>query len=167
MDHTGIVLNDDYTPAYEINADLEKMFGSAYTTSLYSINQNIKLAYNAMSHKDAQSSFISMGYRAEEAGQYTIALENPEDLLEYENVLLHDNLTNTTTNLLYATYTFDTERTQEDGRFTIQFIGRHNTATDIANIYSTNTSTTKIIKDNQLYIIRDGQTYNAAGILVK
>ena len=89
-----------------------------------------------MSHKDAQSSFISMGYRAEEAGQYTIALENPEDLLEYENVLLHDNLTNTTTNLLYATYTFDTERTQDDGRFTIQFIGRHNTATDIANIYS-------------------------------
>ena len=167
MDHTGIVLNEDYTTAYEINADLEKMFGSAYTTSLYSINQNIKLAYNAMSHKDAQSSFISMGYRAEEAGQYTIALENPEDLLEYENVLLHDNLTNTTTNLLYTTYTFDTERTQDDGRFTIQFIGRHNTATDIANIYSTNTSTTKIIKDNQLYIIRDGQTYNAAGILVE
>ena len=167
MDHTGIVLNDDYTPAYEINADLEKMFGSAYTTSLYSINQNIKLAYNAMSHKDAQSSFISMGYRAEEAGQYTIALENPEDLLEYENVLLHDNLTNITTNLLYTDYTFDTERTQDDSRFTIQFIGRHNTATDIANIYSTNTSTTKIIKDNQLYIIRDGQTYNAAGILVE
>lgn len=167
MDHTGIVLNNDYTTAYEINADLEKMFGSAYTTSLYSINQNIKLAYNAMSHKDAQSSFISMGYRAEEAGQYTIALENPEDLLEYENVLLHDNLTNTTTNLLYTTYTFDTERTQDDGRFTIQFIGRHNTATDIANIYSTNASTTKIIKDNQLYIIRDGQTYNAAGILVE
>lgn len=167
MDHTGIVLNNDYTTAYEINADLEKMFGSAYTTSLYSVNQNLKLAYNAMSHKDAQSSFISMGYRAEKAGQYTIALENPEDLLEYENVLLHDNLTNTTTNLLYTTYTFDTERTQDDGRFTIQFIGRHNTATDIANIYSTNASTSKIIKDNQLYIIRDGQTYNAAGILVE
>lgn len=167
MDHTGIVLNNDYTTAYEINADLEKMFGSAYTTSLYSVNQNLKLAYNAMSHKDAQSSLISMGYRAEEAGQYTIALENPEDLLEYENVLLHDNLTDITTNLLYTDYTFDTERTQDDGRFTIQFIGRNNTATDIANIYSTNTSTTKIIKDNQLYIIRDGQTYNAAGILVE
>ena len=94
-------------------------------------------------------------------------MENPEDLLEYENVLLHDNLTDITTNLLYTDYTFDTERTQDDGRFTIQFIGRNNTATDIANIYSTNTSTTKIIKDNQLYIIRDGQTYNAAGILVE
>jgi hypothetical protein len=40
-DHTGLVINDRYTTAYEIGGDLEKMFGSANRTALYTLSNNI------------------------------------------------------------------------------------------------------------------------------
>ena len=166
LDHTSIILNEQHTPAYEINADLEKMFGSAYTTSLYSISQDYRLAFNALSFTDAQSP-IPFGFRAAEAGNYTIVLTNPEDMAGMESVLLYDNHTHQTTNLLYFDYTFHTERTQDDTRFTIQFISRNNTTTNIEDLHIYPTSTTKFIHNNQLYITREGKIYNTAGIQIK
>ena len=166
LDHTSIILNEQHTPAYEINADLEKMFGSAYTTSLYSISQDYRLAFNALSFTDAQSP-IPFGFRAAEARDYTIVLTNPEDMAGMESVLLYDNHTHQTTNLLYFDYTFHTERTQDDTRFTIQFISRNNTTTDIEDLHIYPTSTTKFIHNNQLYITREGKIYNAVGEQVK
>lgn len=166
LDHTSIILNEQHTPAYEINADLEKMFGSAYTTSLYSISQDYRLAFNALSFTDAQTP-IPFGFRAAEAGNYTIVLTNPEDMAGMESVLLYDNHTHQTTNLLYFDYTFHTERTQDDTRFTIQFISRNNTTTDIEDLHIYPTSTTKFIHNNQLYITREGKIYNAVGEQVK
>ncbi len=165
-DHTSIILNNQYTPAYEINADLEKMFGSAYTTSLYSISQDYRLAFNALSFTDAQTP-IPFGFRAAEAGNYTIVLTNPEDMAGMESVLLYDNHTQQTTNLLYFDYTFHTERTQDDTRFTIQFISRNNTTTNIEDLHVYPTSTTKFIHNNQLYITREGKIYNATGTQIK
>ena len=166
LDHTSIILNEQHTPAYEINADLEKMFGSAYTTSLYSISQDYRLAFNALSFTDAQTP-IPFGFRAAEAGNYTIVLTNPEDMVGMESVLLYDNHTHQTTNLLYFDYTFHTERTQDDTRFTIQFISRNNTTTNIEDLRIYPTSTTKFIYNNQLYITREGKIYNAVGEQVK
>lgn len=166
LDHTSIILNEQHTPAYEINADLEKMFGSAYTTSLYSISQDYRLAFNALSFTDAQTP-IPFGFRAAEAGNYTIVLTNPEDMAGMESVLLYDNHTHQTTNLLYFDYTFHTERTQDDTRFTIQFISRNNTTTNIEDLHVYPTSTTKFIYNNQLYITREGKIYNAVGEQVK
>jgi hypothetical protein len=166
LDHTSIILNEQHTPAYEINADLEKMFGSAYTTSLYSISQDCRLAFNALSFTDAQTP-IPFGFRAAEAGNYTIVLTNPEDMAGMESVLLYDNHTHQTTNLLYFDYTFHTERTQDDTRFTIQFISRNNTTTDIEDLHIYPTSTTKFIHNNQLYITREGKIYTATGTQIK
>ena len=166
LDHTSIILNEQHTPAYEINADLEKMFGSAYTTSLYSISQDYRLAFNALSFTDAQSP-IPFGFRAAEARDYTIVLTNPEDMAGMESVLLYDNHTHQTTNLLYFDYTFHTERTQDDTRFTIQFISRNNTTTNIEDLRIYPTSTTKFIHNNQLYITREGKIYNATGTQIK
>ena len=166
LDHTSIILNEQHTPAYEINADLEKMFGYAYTTSLYSISQDYRLAFNALSFTDAQSP-IPFGFRAAEAGNYTIVLTNPEDMAGMESVLLYDNHTHQTTNLLYFDYTFHTERTQDDTRFTIQFISRNNTTTNIEDLHVYPTSTTKFIHNNQLYITREGKIYNATGTQIK
>lgn len=165
-DQTSIILSDSYSPAYEINADLEKMFGSAYTTAIYTCSQNTRLAFNALSWQNATSP-IPLGYRAAEVGEYTIALDNIDDLGDIANVNLHDAYTNQTINLLYFDYTFTSEVTQDDSRFTIQITSKNNTTTDIDSLIVPTTTTTKIIHNNQLYIIRDGQKYNAIGQAIK
>ena len=161
-DHTTILINDTYTPAYEINADLEKMFGSAYTTALYTLSQEHRLAYNALSPQDALTP-IPLGFRAAQEGEYTITLDNPNDLDDIESINLFDAHTNQTINLLHFDYTFTTTRTQDDARFTVNFVSRSNTATDITDIPSPTTSTTKFIHNNQLYILKHGNIYNAQG----
>ena len=165
-DQTSIILGDSYSPAYEINADLEKMFGSAYTTAIYTCSQNTRLAFNALSWQNATSP-IPLGYRAAEVGEYTIALDNIDDLGDIASVNLHDAYTNQTINLLYFDYTFTSEVTQDDSRFTIQITSKNNTTTDIDSLIVPTTTTTKIIHNNQLYIIRDGQKYNAIGQAIK
>lgn len=165
-DQTSIILGDSYSPAYEINADLEKMFGSAYTTAIYTCSQNTRLAFNALSWQNATSP-IPLGYRAAEVGEYTIALDNIDDLGDIASVNLHDAYTNQTINLLYFDYTFTSEVTQDDSRFTIQITSKNNTTTDIDSLIIPTTTTTKIIHNNQLYIIHDGQKYNAIGQAIK
>lgn len=166
QDQTGIILDNSCTPAYEINADLEKMFGSAFTTSIYTLCQDKRLAFNAMSFENAQSSPIPLGYRAAEAGEYTINLDIIEDASTYENlyegIVLYDSATESHTNLLYADYTFTTDKIQDDTRFSIQFIPRNNAPTHIENIPHYQT-TQKIMLNNQLYIIHNGQIYNIIG----
>ena len=165
-DQTSIILGDSYSPVYEINADLEKMFGSAYTTAIYTCSQNTRLAFNALSWQNATSP-IPLGYRAAEVGEYTIALDNIDDLGDIASVNLHDAYTNQTINLLYFDYTFTSEVTQDDSRFTIQITSKNNTTTDIDSLIVPTTTTTKIIHNNQLYIIHDGQKYNAIGQAIK
>ena len=165
-DQTSIILGDSYSPAYEINADLEKMFGSAYTTAIYTCSQNTRLAFNALSWQNATSP-IPLGYRAAEVGEYTIALDNIDGLGDIAGINLHDAYTNQTINLLYFDYTFNSEVTQDDSRFTIQITSKNNTTTDIDSLIVPTTTTTKIIHNNQLYIIHDGQKYNAIGQAIK
>lgn len=165
-DQTGIILDNSCTPAYEINADLEKMFGSAFTTSIYTLCQDMRLAFNAMSFENAQSSPIPLGYRAAEAGEYTINLDIIEDASAYEHlydgIVLYDSATESQTNLLYADYTFTTDKIQDDTRFSVQFVPKNNAPTHIENIPHYQT-TQKIILNNQLYIIHNGQIYNITG----
>ena len=165
-DQTSIILGDSYSPAYEINADLEKMFGSAYTTAIYTCSQNTRLAFNALSWQNAASP-IPLGYRAAEVGEYTIALDNIDGLGDIAGINLHDAHTNQIINLLYFDYTFNSEVTQDDSRFTIQITSKNNTTTDIDSLIVPTTTTTKIIHNNQLYIIHDGQKYNAIGQAIK
>ena len=166
QDQTGIILDNSCTPAYEINADLEKMFGYEFTTSIYTICQDMRLAFNAMSFENAQSSPIPLGYRAAEAGEYTINLDIIEDASAYEHlydgIVLYDSATEIQTNLLYADYTFTTDKIQDDTRFSIQFIPKSNAPTHIDNIPHYQT-TQKIMLNNQLYIIHNGQIYNITG----
>jgi hypothetical protein len=165
-DQTGIILDNSCTPAYEINADLEKMFGSEFTTSIYTLCQDKRLAFNAMSFENAQSSPIPLGYRAAEAGEYTINLDIIEAASAYENlyegIVLYDSATEIQTNLLYADYTFTTDKIQDDTRFSVQFVPKNNAPTHIENIPHYQT-TQKIILNNQLYIIHNGQIYNITG----
>ncbi len=165
-DHTGLVINDRWTPAYEIGGDLEKMFGNANKTAIYTLSGNTRLAYNALSYNDALVA-IPIGFRAQADGEYTIQLRNTEDIVGVESIELKDLYNNQTTNLLYTDYTFYSDATQEDSRFVVYLVPQKNTPTDISTIINGNTENGKIIFNNHLYIIHNGNIYNGAGQMVK
>ena len=165
-DHTGLVINDRWTPAYEIGGDLEKMFGNANRTAIYTLSGNTRLAYNALSYDDALVA-IPVGFRAQANGEYTIQLRNTEDIEDVESIELKDLYNNQTTNLLYNDYTFYSDATQEDSRFVVYLVPKKNTTTDISTITNGNTENRKIIFNNHLYIIHNGNIYNGTGQMVK
>ena len=164
-DHTGLVINDRYTIAYEIGGDLEKMFGSANRTALYTLSNNIRLAYNALAWDDATQP-IPLGYRAEQAGEYTIQLTNPNEIIDVESIVIKDNYNNVTTNLLISDYTFYTEQVQDDERFVIYIVPKQNTTTNLMDMVD-KTETKKVIFNNHLYIIHNGCIYDGVGKTIK
>ncbi|GEM_PF-2800332 len=165
-DKTTIIFSDGYTPEYEIGADLEKMFGSAYSLSLYSLTGNTRLAFNA---KQNDEETIPLGYRAPEEGTYTFSL--PQNTKQYnysvfDHLYLIDYETGEMTDLLQSEYTFTTVRTQNDTRFALAPVLRKGSPTSTENA-ETDNSVSKVVINGILYIIKDGRMYDATGAAVK
>ena len=171
-DKTTIIVSDRYTAAeYEINADLEKLFGdNGYSLATYSLSGTTRLAYNAMSNADV-ANIIPIGYRAPADGEYTFSI-NPRyaENSAFESVNLIDYETGITTNLLLNSYSFSTERTQNDARFALNVVPRKETPTDIENgasgINDAN-GPRKVLINDKMYIIIDGKMYDATGKMLK
>ncbi len=168
-DKTTILVSDKYSAAeYEINADLEKMFGEdSYTLATYSLSGSTRLAYNAMSNADA-ANIIPIGYRAPADGDYTFSI-NPRYVENgaFESVNLIDYETGIVTDLMSYSYTFSTERTQNDTRFALNVTKRQDTTTDIENGATDANGVRKVLINKELYIILDGKMYDATGKAVK
>ena len=171
-DQTGIIISDRYSDAYEIGRDLEKLFGSAYNLSVYTLMaDNTPLAFQALAIR-SNMQVIPVGYRAPEQGEYTFRLNEATssiDLLneQYEQLVLVDYQTGELTNLLIADYTFYSERTQADNRFALYAVPRQNAPTDLPNAIGQDKQAQKIIHNGHLYILRDGNVYNGNGQIVK
>ncbi len=171
-DQTGIIISDRYSDVYEIGRDLEKLFGSAYNLSVYTLMaDNTPLAFQALAIR-SNMQVIPVGYRAPEQGEYTFRLNEATssiDLLneQYEQLVLVDYQTGELTNLLIADYTFYSERTQADNRFAIYAVPRQNAPTDLPNAIGQDKQAQKIIHNGHLYILRDGNVYNGNGQIVK
>ena len=171
-DLTGIIISDRYNDTYEIGRDLEKLFGSAYNLSVYTLMaDNTPLAYQALAIRSSMQ-VIPVGYRAPAQGEYTFRLNEATssiDLLneQYEQLVLVDYQTGALTNLLNSDYTFYSERTQSDNRFAIYAVPRQNASTDLPNAIGQDKEAQKIIHNGHLYILRNGNVYNGAGQIVK
>ncbi|MBO6073697.1 MAG: hypothetical protein J6P74_01015 [Paludibacteraceae bacterium] len=176
-DKTTLLISDKYSAdEYEINADLEKMFGNGYTLATYSLARDARLAYNAMSMSDAKN-VIPIGFRAPEDGEYTFSLNPRYAEAAVERVDLIDYLTGEVTNLMMSNYTFTTGRTQDDERFALNVVPMANMPTGVEdsdvrnqNSYPEGTiisDVRKIILDDKMFIIRDGLMYDATGKRVK
>ena len=170
-DKTTFLISDKYSAAeYEINADLEKMFGNGYTLATYSLGNETRLAYNAMSRTDA-TNVIPIGYRAPAEGEYTFAI-NPRyaENGDFERIDLIDYETGFVTNLLQSSYTFTSDRTQSDSRFALNVVPQKETPTDIEPVSGDGepvTGARKVIINDKLYIILNGKMYDAKGVMVK
>ena len=137
-DKTSLVIADQYTDEYEMNADFFKWFGDYYKyytkPVLYTIGADQgKRAFNALNEQLATQP-IQMGLFAAKAGDYTFALNRRSDLSKVEEVWLHDTNTNTYTNLMQNDYNFYTTKTDGGGRFTISVKLAPKVATGMENV---------------------------------
>ena len=172
-DKTTILVSDKYSAAdYEINADLEKMFGdNGYTLATYTLSGETRLAYNAMNNADIMN-VIPVGYRAPEEGEYTFSI-NPRyaESEAFEQVNLIDYEEGVITNLLQSSYSFTTARTQNDARFAINVVKRQDMPTDIETVggegINDANAPRKVLINDKMYIILDGKMYDATGKSVK
>ncbi len=167
-DKTGFVLSEEYTKAYEIGADLVK-----WTTggvALYSIDSlQRQLAFNGLSEEDAVTP-IPLGVSFPAAGEYTFVFDNEWYRAEQlDTLMLIDYQTGEQTNLLYANYSvIADEPAMVDNRFAIliRLAKAPQITTDVEHTLEPN-QPRKIIRDGQLFILRDKDIFNAVGIKVR
>ena len=120
-DHTGIRISNRYAAEYEVNADLEKMFGSANNLKLYSLGGGTRLAYNALPLAVAAES-VPLGYRAPKTGEYAFTLPPDVDLTDVEAIYLTDYEEGRTVDLMWVDYDFHTPAGQNDKRFALSVV---------------------------------------------
>jgi len=162
-DKTTFLISDKYSNEYEIGADLEKMFGNGYTLATYSLNNDTRLAFNAMSTTDA-TQLIPIGVRIPAEGEYTFSLNERYAEADIERLDLIDYETGEVTNLMVADYTFTATRTQDDSRFALNVQQVRQTPTDISPTEPDKPDEArKILLNGTLYIVRDGLLYDATG----
>ena len=118
-DQTGLLYGESFTDAYELNADLVKMFGSSQGLSLYSLANDEARAFNALAKTNITNS-VPLGFRNAEPGELTIAFDSTHyDASPLEAVWLTDNEAGMTVNLLEETYRFTTAVAQNNTRFSL------------------------------------------------
>ena len=160
-DNLGFLIGEDYTPAYEINADLEKMIGSM---SVYTIYNGYNLAYNALSPANAEEQ-IPIGYVVPTVGEYTFALDESSDIEDVEHIYLIDYETSAITDLVTDVYTFTALEQKSDTRFAINVALKlkDNAATGLDNMNTNGELPTKFIYQDKIFILHHGVIYDATG----
>lgn len=181
MDRTGFVLSEEYTAAYEIGADLEKVInsytskktGTIYHLNLYSLDSlNRQLAFNGLS-PEAAADTIPLGVIIPADGEYTFSFDADwygAKAKYIESLELIDYQTHQTANLLNNIYSFTAEANQIiNDRFAlvIRLKDQSGVATDFEQTETESGAVRKIIKDGHLYILRENSVYNAVGAKIR
>ncbi|MBR5238539.1 MAG: InlB B-repeat-containing protein [Paludibacteraceae bacterium] len=125
-DHTTIINNNDCTAEYEIGSDLKKWIGYADIPQIYTIENEIPLAYN--SQKINHSTILSLGVYSPTEGEYTFTANK-----NYPNVYLFDKQNDITTNLAQSNYTTYLSQGIHNNRFEISFPKSTSTNLNIHN----------------------------------
>jgi hypothetical protein len=167
-DNTGLLISEKYSPAYEINADLEKMTG---TMSVYTIYNGYTLAYNALSPLNAEEQ-IPVGYIVPANGEYTFDLKEHGDYDQVEHIYLIDREMDAMVDLLEETYDFYAVEKKNNNRFAISVILKSEQSdgditTNLGEIDIHNKQPQKFFYDGELYILHDGKVYSATGHEIK
>ena len=128
-DRTGLLIADQFTEAYEFNADLSKFDNQ--DMNLYTISPSGKLAFMAINEELAKQT-IPLGYSVSADGMYTIAFDeqryNRNDIYA---LYLIDYDRNETTNLLHMDYDFYSDSGASAERFALQVAFAPSTTTDV------------------------------------
>lgn len=171
-DLMGLIIGEDYTEAYEPNADLAKILGDANVIKTYMRYGDMDMAYVAINALLAQQ-WIPITVNIPAEGVYTYSLTNSSTVDELEGVYLIDYANeNKVTNLINENYVFTAQAGTISNRFAINaIVGERETPTDIDVINGggdiNSDKPFKFIYHEKVYIYHHGAIYDATGKKVK
>ena len=165
-DQAFVRLSDDekVTTEFDFNQDLSKEFNYG-RSDIYTLIGYEKAAANSLPLSE-QTTLIPLGLSIEYNGDYTIAM--PDGTANI-GVTLIDTESNTRTNLSAGMeYTLTLKKGDYNNRFFIEISPIQQTPTDIEYVENSHDDQArKVLIDNILYIVRDGQMFDARGARVK
>lgn len=116
-DKTNLIISDEQTPTYEINKDLEKWVTTGIDNpQVYSLLDGVKYAYNALPLNSVQN--LPLGFYTKSGGSTSISI-NTSQALSFSKLILKDNITGTTTDLLSSNYSFTASEGTDNSRFVL------------------------------------------------
>lgn len=158
--------NEQVTTEFDFNQDLSKEFNYG-RSDIYTLIGYEKAAANSLPITET-TTLIPLGLSIEYNGDYTIAMP---DRMENIGVTLIDTESNTRTNLSAGMeYVVTLNKGDYNNRFFIEISPAHQVPTDIEYVTGDSNnqdSVRKVLIDNILYIVRDGQIFDARGARVK
>ena len=159
-DHTFIrLLAEGVTAEFDMNADLCKIINSG--ANIYSMIGNVEVAANVLPMEER---VIPLGLDIHETGNYTFAMPDGTDGI---TAILIDYETGKETNLLLADYTTELREGTNNERFALRVRPNH-VATAVETIIDgANGQIQKYIINGALYILNNGQLYDAQGRMVQ
>ena len=159
-DHTFIRLQEDKATAeFDMNYDLCKIINRG--ANIYSMINNVEVAANVL---PVEERVIPLGLDIHETGNYTFAMPDGTDGI---TAILIDYETGKETNLLLADYTTELREGTNNERFALRVRPNH-VATAVETIINgANGQIQKYIINGALYILNNGQLYDAQGRMVQ
>jgi hypothetical protein len=117
VDFSTLVFDNELSSEYEIGHDLEKWVTTTIAKpQIYSVLNDIKYAYNALPISNATN--LPVGYFSKTGGVSTISASNV-NVAGLSKLLLLDNKTGVTTDLLTESYNFNADAGTNNSRFSI------------------------------------------------
>jgi len=169
LDHTFVNLRDDeeVTAGFDFNYDLSKMLYGAFTSSsnIYTFAGQEQVAGNTLPMSD-QTTVVLVGVIVSSEDEYTFAMPEGTNGV---GVTLVDTENGTRTNLALGDYAVNLKPGTYDTRFVLEISPVQKTPTDIEQISNdgSETGVRKVMVDGVLYIVKEGQIYDARGARVQ
>lgn len=163
---TGVLFADEFTNAYEYDADLALMTGEGNQIQLYGCPSDIAfpLAFTALNGSSLSSGEVSLpiGYKVTNSDAM-LHFKLGERVSKYfTHIWLDDKQKSTSTDLLKNDYNAQAGELTSDSRFTIRFTTEGYTGTEDI-ISPVDKAVRKVLINGQIRIIRDGKMYDVMG----
>jgi uncharacterized repeat protein (TIGR01451 family) len=168
-DLMGLIIGEDYTEAYEANADLAKILGAGNSVKTYMRYGEMDMAYVAI-NKVLARQWIPVTVNLPEDGEYTFSLTNSSTVDALEGVYLIDYTSNEITNLIENDYTFVATGGTISNRFAINAtVGERQTQTeiDVVGANKNGDEPIKFLYHDKVFIWHHGVIYDATGKKVR
>jgi len=168
-DQMGLIIGEDYTAAYEVNADLAKVLGDAGYVKTYMRYADMDMAYLAI-NKTLAREWIPVTVILPTSGEYTYSLMSSSEVEHLEGVYLIDYTTNEITNLIENDYVFTATAGTISNRFAINAtVGERQTPTeiDVIGADKNGDEPIKFLYHDKVFIWHHGVIYDATGKKVK
>ena len=155
-----------YDDTYKTGIDVSKQSLTASRATIYSLH-----AYGEMAFAGVSDSLLARGIAmtiySPKAQELTFSMRENNWLNRLSSVWLIDNETGYRTDLLWSTYTFDAPEGTTAGRFTIagEFYAPQ-IATGMEDTSVQDNKARKVLVDQKMYILVNGQVFDATGKMV-